>query len=560
MKKLLNILLSVLMVLTAFVITVKPTKASTHIDEIYITVEEPVAGAEISYECSITSKPENESVRKTTLIEWLESPADDNSVQHATNMTDSYFEAGKRYHIHYGRLVYYGGDAEIDSNTKVFINGKLDDGTMRFFIGKTAIKTVYLYVDTPVAGEQRYNWGTIYTNPYTEDVNNDFFINWYVSDYNDRDKIQDMETSEFESKKFYHPERVGDVLKADSWYYIDGNTQYYINNEPDVPGKMRFYTGKELTRVYGDNRYKTSMAIADVMKNNWQPGSEVPLGLDEVILASAENFADALAVSYASYNPGAEQPRPIVVVNEAKQDEVEKYIRDNFRTSAQIYIIGGTAAVPEKIEKNLKKDYSVKRIAGNNRYDTNLKILETFGVGSSGALLVATGTNFADSLSASATGIPMLLVGTSLTDDQKGFLNRIKGVEIYALGGEKAVTKDVESELKKYASYYERIAGDNRYETSELIARKFAQGRSGAAIAFGGNFPDGLCGGPLAGRLNAPLLLVADGRYDNAKNFVRDFHVSWGMAFGGAGVISDNLFRTTLRERDVAPIIEIKHK
>ena len=147
MKKLLNILLSVLMVLTAFVITVKPTKASTHIDEIYITVEEPVAGTEISYECSITSKPENESVRKTTLIEWLESPADDNNVQHATNMTDSYFEAGKRYHIHYGRLVYYGGDAEIDSNTKVFINGKLDDGTMRFFIGKTAIKTVYLYVD-----------------------------------------------------------------------------------------------------------------------------------------------------------------------------------------------------------------------------------------------------------------------------------------------------------------------------------------------------------------------------------------------------------------------------
>lgn len=560
MKKLLNILLSVLMVLTAFVITVKPTKASTHIDEIYITVEEPVAGAEISYECAITSKPVNDSVRKSTLIEWLESPADDNNVQHATNMTDSYFEAGKRYHIHYGRLAYEGGDAEIDSNTKIYVNGKITDGTMRFFIGKTAIKTVYLYVDTPVAGEQRKNWGTIYTNPYTDDVNNDFFINWYVSDYNDRDKIQDMETSEFESRKFYHPERVGDVLKADSWYYIDDNTQYYINNEPDVPGKMRFYTGKELTRVYGDNRYKTSMAIADVMQNHWQPGSEVPLGLDEVILASAENFADALAVSYASYNPGAEQPRPIVVVNEAKQDEVEKYIRDHFRTSAQIYIIGGTAAVPEKIEKNLKKDYSVKRIAGNNRYDTNLKILETFGVGSSGALLVATGTNFADSLSASATGIPMLLVGTSLTDDQKGFLNRIKGVEIYALGGEKAVTKDVEAELKKYASYYERIAGDNRYETSELIARKFAQGRSGAAIAFGGNFPDGLCGGPLAGRLNAPLLLVAEGRYDNAKNFVRDFHVDWGMAFGGAGVISDKLFRTTLRERDVAPIIEIKHK
>ena len=560
MKKLLNVLLSVLLVLTAFVITVKPTKASTHIDEIYITVEEPVAGARISYECTVTSKPEHSSVRKSTIIHWKESPATDNSVQKATDMTDEYFTAGKYYHPAFDTPVYPDGEAITDTNTKVYINGKLDDGTMRFFIGKTAIKVVYLYVDTPVAGEQRYNWGTIYTNPYTEDVNNDFFINWYVSDYNDREKIQDMETSEFESKKFYHPERVGDVLKADSWYYIDGNTQYYINNEPDVPGKMRFYTGKELTRVYGDNRYKTSMAIADVMQNEWQPGSEVPLGLDEVILASAENFADALAVSYASYNSGAEQPRPIVVVNDANQNVVEKYIRDNFRTSAQIYIVGGPAAVPEKIEKNLKKDYSVKRIAGNNRYDTNLKILETFGLGNSGTILVATGTNFADSLSASATGIPMLLVGTSLTDDQKMFLNRNKGKEIYILGGVNAVSTAIENEVKKNASYLERIAGNDRYETSELIARKFAQGRSGVAIAFGGNFPDGLCGGPLAGRFNAPLLLVANGHYDNARNFVRDFHISWGMAFGGTAVISDNLFRTTLRERDVAPIIEFKHK
>ena len=560
MKRLLNVLLSVLMVLTAFVITTKPIKASTHIDEIYITVEEPVAGAEKSYECTITSKPEHPSVRKSTIIKWLESPASDNSVEHATDMDYDFFVAGKYYHPDFDTPVYPDGEAEIDSNTKVFINGELDDGTMRFFIGKTAIQYVYLYVDTPVAGQRRNNWGTIFTFPDTDDVNNDFFIYWLVSDYNDREQIQDMETSEYEAEKFYHPERVGDILKADSWYYLDEKTKFYINNEPEEPNKMRFYTGKELTRVYGDNRYKTSMAIADVMQNKWQPGSEVPLGLDEVILASAENFADALAVSYASYNPGAEQPRPIIVVNEAKQDEVEKYIRQNFRTSAQIYIIGGVKAVPEKIEKNLKKDYSVKRIAGTNRYDTNLKILETFGLGSSGTLLVATGTNFADSLSASATGIPMLLVGTTLNDDQKMFLNRIKGVEIYTLGGEKAVTKDVEKELKKYASYYERIAGDNRYETSELIARKFAQGRSGAAIAFGGNFPDGLCGGPLAGRLNAPLLLVAEGRYDNAKNFVRDFHVDWGMAFGGAGVISDNLFRTTLRERDVAPIIEIKHK
>ena len=245
---------------------------------------------------------------------------------------------------------------------------------------------------------------------------------------------------------------------------------------------------------------------------------------------------------------------------EANQDFVEKYIRENFRTSAQIYIIGGTKAVPEKIEKNLKKNYSVKRIAGTNRYDTNLKILETFGLGSSGAILVATGTNFADSLSASATGIPMLLVGSTLNDDQKMFLQRITGKEIHVLGGEQAVSKAVETELKKYASYYERIAGGNRYETSELIARKFAQGSSGVAIAYGKNFPDGLCGGPLAGRMNAPLLLVDEDHYSNARQFVKDFHIDWGYAFGGTGVISDTLFKKVMREQGVCPIHTIKHE
>ena len=56
MKKLLNILLSVLMVLTAFVITVKPTKASTHIDEIYITVEEPVRRLVTSVQLQVSLK------------------------------------------------------------------------------------------------------------------------------------------------------------------------------------------------------------------------------------------------------------------------------------------------------------------------------------------------------------------------------------------------------------------------------------------------------------------------------------------------------------------------
>lgn len=574
MRKLITIMLSVLMSLTVMVITnVEPVEASTHIDEIYLTVVEPEAGEYANYDAKITSKPASDSVREETLVKWWVN--DSNDIMGADELEDwMTFEAGKYYHITYskGWLTYEDGDAVVDNNTKIYINGQLDDGNMRFHVDSTALKAVYLYVDEePKAGNPVATVADVYTFPGNLYFENQA-IQWFENTVDDltAGSLIETDASTYGDGKFYHPTPMwktvvnGLIMSMGNFYYIDWETtEFYINGVKEDGKHMRFYSGKELTRIYGDNRYKTSMAIADVMKQKWQPGSEYEIGLSEVIIASAENFADALAVSYAAFNSGAEQPRPIVVVNEKNQDLVEKYIRDNFQTDAQVYIIGGTKAVPEKIEKNLKKDYSVKRIAGTNRYDTNLKILETFGVSKHDTILIATGTNFADSLSASATGIPMLLVGSSLNDDQKMFLQRVKDKWIYILGGTGAVSETVEKQIKEIiGGSPARISGANRYETSALIAREFFQGCSGVAIAFGGNFPDGLCGGPLAGRLNAPLLLVGENesQYKYARKFVKDFHVDWGYAFGGGGVISNTLFKKVLREQGVCPIHEVKHE
>ncbi len=54
----------------------------------------------------------------------------------------------------------------------------------------------------------------------------------------------------------------------------------------------------------------------------------------------------------------------------------------------------------------------------------------------------------------------------------------------------------------------DRVAGENRYATSAAIAKRFFEEPTNVALAYGLNFPDGLCGGPLAYRNNAPLLLV----------------------------------------------------
>ncbi|WP_406542068.1 cell wall-binding repeat-containing protein [Clostridium ljungdahlii] len=56
-----------------------------------------------------------------------------------------------------------------------------------------------------------------------------------------------------------------------------------------------------------------------------------------------------------------------------------------------------------------------------------------------------------------------------------------------------------------------RLAGNNRYETSENIANNFESGTvQSVIIANGNNFPDALGGSVLSKIYNAPILLLND--------------------------------------------------
>ena len=53
------------------------------------------------------------------------------------------------------------------------------------------------------------------------------------------------------------------------------------------------------------------------------------------------------------------------------------------------------------------------------------------------------------------------------------------------------------------------------------------------------NFPDGLCGGPLAAALNAPLILTRDGKSGAAEAYVLDAGIKSGVVLGGTGALAD---------------------
>lgn len=286
------------------------------------------------------------------------------------------------------------------------------------------------------------------------------------------------------------------------------------------------------TRVYriaGQTRYETSLKIADALKTQ--------LGINEfntVVVADGRNFPDALAGSYLAGKLNA----PILMANEKTQyaEPLRIYIRDNLKPGGTIYVLGGTGAVPESVLNGLS-GYRVIRLAGANRYETNLMILNEADV-SNEEILVCTGRGFADSLSASASGKPILLVGKSLTEDQREFMNAHKGNRYYIIGGESAVSKEIESVVRAYGTT-ERISGSTRFETSILVAEAFFDGSDEAVLAYAKNFPDGLCGGPLAMSKNAPLILTATGKELNAVTYTKNNSISAGVVLGGAGLISD---------------------
>jgi putative cell wall-binding protein len=154
-------------------------------------------------------------------------------------------------------------------------------------------------------------------------------------------------------------------------------------------------------------------------------------------------------------------------------------------------------------------------------------------------ILIATGTNFADSLSASATGLPIVLVGKTLSQDQKDFL-ATSSRKFVIIGGTGAVSEAVEAELAQIGTV-ERIKGKSRYETSVVIAERYFANPTAAILAYAQDFPDGLCGGPLAYKLGAPLILTSNTNYAAADAYIEG--ITSGAVTGGTARLTDKTVR-----------------
>ncbi|WGG44162.1 cell wall-binding repeat-containing protein [Rossellomorea sp. DA94] len=189
--------------------------------------------------------------------------------------------------------------------------------------------------------------------------------------------------------------------------------------------------GKNVIRIYGSDRYATSVQIAKKFTSN------------KVILTNGKSFSDSLSVSsYASKNG-----IPILYhTGEEIPSVVKSYIQGK-----EIILVGNLPPSAYTGLNVTKKSY------GLNRYDTNVKVIKEL-YGSFVTAVVSTGTGFADALSgtalASKKSAPIILVDKNTMSSSSTFslLNSVN--EIFILGGKNAVSEDLETKIRNKNRIY----------------------------------------------------------------------------------------------------------
>ena len=103
-----------------------------------------------------------------------------------------------------------------------------------------------------------------------------------------------------------------------------------------------------------------------------------------------------------------------------------------------------------------------------------------------------------------------------------------------------------------------RFEGDNRYETSYMVAHEFFPGECETAVlVYGQNFPDGLSGGAVASVIGAPVLLAMD-RDDmiaNVAKWVQESGATKSVTFGGPTLVTDNNVRTIMADPEAEIVL-----
>lgn len=314
------------------------------------------------------------------------------------------------------------------------------------------------------------------------------------------------------------------------WILIGGGVNATtINVGITEPGVYRvgFSIPPENHRIAGYDKIQTALQISL---------SQFPNGTDTVVLATANDFSDALSGVPLAYKVHA----PILLTT---CDQLPSAVGREIQRLApkKIILLGGTAVISKTIELQLQASFALQRLAGVTRYGTAAQIASNLGT--VGQAVLVNGTSFPDAISvasmAAQQGLPIFLTDSnSLPSETDSMMRQLLVSETTVGGGEAVVSPSIFSNLPSP----KRLSGYDRYDTAAAILQAFPPQGNLLFIATGENYPDALSGGVVAAMNQTSLVLVAlTGPNPSEVSVLKTWQGKTIYIFGGTAVVPESV-------------------
>ena len=281
-------------------------------------------------------------------------------------------------------------------------------------------------------------------------------------------------------------------------------------------------------RIGGHDRFDVAINISKEYENS-----------DTCYLINYLAYPDAIASSnYIKDRNGKHIP-----IYYTKSDQLDAKTLNHLKIKKykEVVIFGGEKSVSNKVIQQLQNNgIKVRRSsAGRDRYDTVNQLLKGSTNYQAENIILVSGENFADSLIGTSLAKKLnckIIITQNNEIDQtikNEFFNtntkqRAKVNNVYIVGGEKSISKNIEQQFST-AAKVQRISGRDRYDTSLQLAKEI--GNDKYTVVSGENFADNLVAIPYSYTNNSTIVLTSSKSIsNNLKSLIKnkDFTIVGG--------------------------------
>lgn len=263
--------------------------------------------------------------------------------------------------------------------------------------------------------------------------------------------------------------------------------------------------------------------------------------------ATVDDFARYTEISFRALgeviSDGVPELMTTLRLNDELTDEQAPRVG---RESLSVHLITvGTFRTVEALGRSIRV-YGPDPAIPADRFATAVALSQT-QFRRAGAAVIARADEYPDALSAAPlaaqVGGPVLLSHTDLVPPTTVLeLYRLNAQTVTIVGGTAAVSSAAEQQLIDLGFTVRRIAGDNRFTTSALVAREVGSVDGGAFLATGQNFADALSASAPAASLGRPILLTAtDSLLGVTVDAARAAGVDHVHLVGGTAALTDGV-------------------